>query len=339
MTRQIFRHFASLLTVLGVALSTTLSLAQGGLASKFPGVRGLSPGSQAASHQKQTPGSPSYTYSLLSYPSFLSTVAICINKGAITSKTGVVGGYGPFGDYQAGFLARVSGTKTITETYQSVSYPHEPAGQWATCVNDLGQIVGQYYDSSGVGHGYERSGGKFTTLDVPFAGATGTFPQSINNSGEVVGCWADSADNSHGFTLTGSTYTSFDYPGGTQTCATDINSAGNIVGGCYNASGVGIGFLLNEGTFTPISFPDAAETSANGINDSGDIAGTYCPTSGECETNSDGAQGFLLSGGTFTAVTIPGEVYTDVTDINNDGVLVGYYQDAAGLVVSFLASP
>jgi len=48
----------------------------------------------------------------------------------------------------------------------------------------------------------------------------------------------------------------------------------------------------------------------------------------------------LLSGGVFTSIDIlPGEVYAVADDINNNGVLVGYYQDAAGLVVSFLAAP
>ena len=339
MTKQTLKHFALSLALLGLALSTSPSMAQVGLAAKRLGRRVPSSPAQAASHLAQTPETTSYTYTFLSYPGTLSTVAICINKGATTSKTQIVGGYGPYGDYQAGFLARVSGTKTVTETYQSVSYPHEPATQWATCINDLGQIVGTYSDSSGVYHGYERSGGTFTKLNVPFSGATGTYPQSINNSGEVVGGWADSGGNGHGFTLIGGTYTSFDCPGGTQTIVDDVNSAGDMVGECYDASGLGIGFLVSGGTYTPIEYPGALETYAAGINDSGVIVGNYCTTS-ECEVSFVGVQNFLWSGGVFTPIAIlPGEVVTDVIDINNNGVLVGYYQDAAGLVAGFIATP
>jgi len=292
-----------------------------------------------AKDQAQTPDAPSYTYTLLSFPGTFSTLATGINPGAITAKTEIVGGYGPDVDFtQGGFLVKVSGTKTFSETYQAVNYPHAPPNQVAAGVNDLGQIVGTYVDGSGVGHGYEKSGGTFIKLNVPFAGATGTFPQGINNSGEVVGCWADSAGNSHGFTLIGTTYASFDYPGGTQTCAFDINNAGDIVGDYYDASGVGDSFLLSGGTYSSFAVPGAVETDASGINDAGDIVGTYCTTS-ECIPKFDGAQGFLLSGGVFTTFAIPGEIYTAVTDINNNGVLVGYYQDTAGVVVGFLATP
>jgi hypothetical protein len=36
---------------------------------------------------------------------------------------------------------------------------------------------------------------------------------------------------------------------------------------------------------------------------------------------------------------MPGEVLTYAAGINNNGVVVGVYQDAAGLTVSFLATP
>jgi uncharacterized membrane protein len=315
-------------------------LSQVRFASKLPGKRTASSAAQAAAHQMLTPGSPSYNYTLLSYPGQLTTAAICINKGATTSKTEIVGGYGSNeGFSQAGFLVKVSGKKTIAESYQVVNDPHEPAQQEATCINDAGQIVGTYLDSSGFNHGYERIGGKFTQLDVPFTGATATLPFAINDSGEVVGCWGDSDGNDHGFTLIGGTYASFDYPGASQTCADDINSAGDIIGQYFDASGVGSSFLLSGGTYTSFAYPGAIDTFVNGINDSGVIVGGYCTTS-ECEDTFDGVQNFLLSGGVFTPITIlSGEVYAVANDINNDGVLVGYYQDAAGLLISFMATP
>jgi uncharacterized membrane protein len=340
MTKQTLKHFAQSLTLLALALIPSSSSAQVRLVSKLPGKRVPSSAAQAAAHQAQTPGSPTYNYTLLSYPGQLTTAAICINKGATTSKTEIVGGYGDNGNFsQAGFLVEVSGKKNIAESYWAVNDPHEPAQQEATCINDAGQIVGTYLDSSGFNHGYERIGGKFTQLDVPFTGATATLPFSINDSGEVVGCWGDSDGNDHGFTLIGGTYASFDYPGAVQTCADDINSAGDIIGAYFDASGTENGFLLSGGTYTSFAYPGAMDTFVNGINDPGVIVGGYCTTS-ECEDTLDGVQNFLLSGGVFTPITIlPGEVYADVTDINNDGVIVGSYQDATGLVVSFMATP
>jgi hypothetical protein len=332
MTKQTLKNVALALALLGLALIPSTSLAQVGLAPRLPGKHPASAAAQAASHQTQPPGA-SYTYTLLSFPGTLYTYPEGINLGATTSKIEIVGGTG-----QGGFLARVSEKETVTETYDAVNYPHEPAEQTANDVNDSGQIVGSYNDSSGVTHGYERSGGKFTTLNVPFAGATGTAGFGINNSGEIVGEWTDNDGGEHAFTLIGGTYASFDYPGAKFTTATDVNNAGVIVGIYEDTSFVVHGYSLSGDTYTAIDFPGAVYTNSTGINDAGDIVGTYCTTS-QCISTNEGAQGYLLSGGVFTTIAIPGEFYTFLVVINNNGVLLGGYVDAAGLAVSFLATP
>jgi probable HAF family extracellular repeat protein len=339
MTKQTLKKFSLALGLLGLALIPSTSVAQAGLTSKLPSKNSATAAAQAANHQAKTPGTPSYTYTLLSFPGTLSTVAEGINLGATTSKTEIVGGYGPIPQPEGGFLAQVSGTKTVKETYEAVKYPHVPLQQIANAINDAGEIVGDYVDSSGVFHGYERSSGKFTTFNVPFAGAAGTFPFGINNSGEIVGGWLDNNNHGHGFTLIGGTYTSLDYPGGSLfTDAFGINSAGDIVGAYTDASGVTHGFLLSGGAYTSFDPPGSLYTYGSTINDAGDIVGVYCTTS-ECIATYDGLQGFLLSNGVYTTIAIPGEVSTYVEGINNSGVVVGLYQDAAGLVVSFLATP
>ena len=160
----------------------------------------------------------------------------------------------------SGFHARVSGTKTFMETYQTVNDPHAtltfPLG-----VNDLGQIVGQYQDSSGIWHGYEEIGGKFSEINVTFAGTSGTFAASINNSGEIVGGYNSTAGG-YSFTLIAGTYTSFNYPGAVFSEAFDVNTNGDIVGIYEDTSGVFHGFLLSGGTYTPIDFPGATYTQA-----------------------------------------------------------------------------
>jgi len=339
MRKQTLKNFALALVLLGLASIPSTSAAQFAPASKLPGKNAASAAARAESRRRQTPGTPSYTYTLLSYPGTFYTVAVGINPGATTSKKKIVGVYSapnaPEGGF--GFLAHVSGTKTVAENFAAMKYPREALLQYALGVNDSGEIVGTYEDSSGVFHGFELSGARLTTLNVPFTGAEETDTEGLNNSGEIVGAWTDSGGNTHGLTLIGGNYASFDYPGAYFTYAEGVNSAGEIVGYYIDAIG-SHGFLLSGGTYTSIDFPGAAGTGSSGINDVGDIVGIYCTTS-ECDSSGAGVQSYVLSGGVFTTVAIPGEVSTTLSDINNNGVLVGFYQDAAGLLVSFLATP
>jgi uncharacterized membrane protein len=330
MTKQTLKKFSLALGLLGLALAPSTSFAQVGGPARLAGKHPSSATAQAANRQTKTPGAPSYTYTLLSFPGSLDTFAVGINLSATTSKIEIVGGAG-----QGGFLARVSEKKTVTETYQAVNYPHGSDPQAVNAVNDSGQIVGDYDDYN---YGYERSGGRFTPIAVPFAGAQGTFPYGINNSGEIVGGWWDSNRIEHGFTLIAGTYTSFDYPGAVETAGFGINSAGDIVGPYSDASGVEHAFLLSGGAYSSFDYPGADFTVANGINDAGDIVGIYCTTTG-CISTSEGEQGFLLSEGLFTTIAIPGELFTAAEGINNNGEVVGLYVDTAGLTVSFLATP
>jgi probable HAF family extracellular repeat protein len=328
-TKQTIRNFALAVGVLGLALIPSTSLAQLGLASKLPGKNPASAAARAASHQTTTPGATSYTYTLPSFPGTLSTVANGLNPAATTSKIEIVGG----ADGYAGFLTHVSGTKIVTETYEALNYPHAAT---PSDINDSGQVVGSYQDSSGVTHGFEVSGGKFTTLDVPFAGATYTITYAINNSDEIVGTWGDNGVAT-GFTLIGGIYTSFGYPGANYTFAFDVNNDGDIVGSYSSPDSNGDqGYVLTGGTYTSLEVPGAAQTEGIAINDAGVIVGDYCTTS-QCPLSQ--AQGFVLSGGVFTTITIPGEPYTVLDDINDNGVLLGEYLDAVGLTYSFLATP
>jgi probable HAF family extracellular repeat protein len=71
-------------------------------------------------------------------------------------------------------------------------------GTAATGINDLGQIVGYYIDSSGTEHGFLYSGGTYTTLDDP-VGAKGTLVSGINDAGQIAGVYLDSSGAQHGF--------------------------------------------------------------------------------------------------------------------------------------------
>jgi len=326
MKKQTLKNFAFALGLSGLALIPSTGLAQGGLWSKRPDKSSAAAAAaRTPSHPAKPASSPSYTFTLLSFPGSLDTFGNGINPGATASKVEIVGTYGT-----ESFLTHVSGANTIRESYETLNYPHEAV---PIDVNDLGQIVGQYADNSGVVHGFERSEGKFTTLDVPFAGSKGTYVVAINNSGEIVGSWSDGGI-SQGFTLIDGTYTSLDYPGATYTFAEDVNSQGDIVGTYIRSDSNGNqGFLLSGGTYTSIEFPGAVNTEAIAINDAGVIVGVYFTSDPNL------TQGFVLSGGVYTTLAVPGEPYTFLSDINNNGVVLGNYQDAAGLTASFLATP
>lgn len=50
-------------------------------------------------------------------------------------------------------------------------------------------------------HGFLRSGGRFTTIDVPAAFGIGTQALGINSEGDIVGIYFDGSNNIHGFLL------------------------------------------------------------------------------------------------------------------------------------------
>jgi len=343
MKKQTFQHFAVTSALLGLLLSASLSQTQG----KFPS-RPMSHHPSSATSptlvQQAQPAGSSYTYTLLDFPGTFYTFPEALNVDSSSSKVEIVGGYGQ-GAYLTtdSFLVHVTESKKgiTTESYQTVNFPSVPL-QSADGVNKGGQIVGQYVDTSGVFHGWELSGGTFTTIDVPFSGATGTFLGGINDSGEIVGGWDQSGapQNQHGFTLISGTYTSFDYPGALQTVAFAVNNKGDIVGYWVDTSGEEHGFLLSGGTYTSIDPPGSIWTYASGINDAGDIVGGFCTTVACYDSDGyNGGQGFLLSKGTYTMFTIPGESGTGLSAINDKGWILGSYDDAAGFVYGFIAVP
>jgi hypothetical protein len=99
-------------------------------------------------------------------------------------------------DRRHGFIWR----KGVFTTF-NVPDDHPVLGTVAFGINDPGQIVGDYVDTSGNRHGFLLSEGVYTTLDPP--GSTFTVAQGINNAGVIVGLYFDGAGNKHGFVLRG----------------------------------------------------------------------------------------------------------------------------------------
>jgi len=147
----------------------------------------------------------------------------------------------------------------------------------ATGINDDGQVVGDYRDSSGRFHGFFWDAGLFLTIDVPFPGATLTAPNGINNVGQIVGFYDDTIGGRHGFLYDRGSFISLDFPNSQLTALTDINNHGQIVGVYVANDGILQSFLLENGRFTTIAvpFPDAIFTDVSGINNRGQIVGRY----------------------------------------------------------------
>ena len=76
--------------------------------------------------------------------------------------------------------------------FTSLSDPLGTNGTAAVAINNNGQIVGYYLDSSNVQHGFVYSDGIYTTIDDPL-GTHGTVLTGINNSGQVVGYYLDNS--------------------------------------------------------------------------------------------------------------------------------------------------
>jgi len=140
-------------------------------------------------------------------------------------------------------------------------------------INDTGEIVGYYVDSTRVQHGFLLKGKTYTTLDVP--GAASTFAVGINDTGSVVLQWVDSKGIYESALYDGNTYTTIDVPGAANSSAQGINTAGDILYGWSDSSGLGHGALLQSGTYYNFDDPQGVQTYPAGINDRHVIVGSY----------------------------------------------------------------
>jgi uncharacterized membrane protein len=196
-------------------------------------------------------------------------------------------------------------------------------------INNSGQIVGEYFNTLGIRHGFLLSNGTFTTITFP--GASFTRAVGINGYGDIVGDYilaGSGSSNEHGYLLRGGALTSISFPNADATIAEGINKNADIVGWYVNPKGTH-GFLLSGGAFTSIDFPGAdAFTQAWKINDGGEIAGRY--QGGDSKYHV-----FTLSNGSFSSVPdFPGAVQVAPGSFNEDGGL----NNAGGIVSTYCNS-
>ena len=69
----------------------------------------------------------------------------------------------------------------------------------ARAVDSAGDVVGWFYDSASVQHGFLLSGSTATQIDYPASNAAWTVLEGINDKGTITGYWSDTSNALHGF--------------------------------------------------------------------------------------------------------------------------------------------
>src|SRR6266849_6192109 len=196
-------------------------------------------------------------------------------------------------------------------------------------INERGDIVGEFIDSSGVVRGFVRfSNGSFSAPIVDPNDTVGfTEGRGINNLGTVCGDYAISDGNSHGFFLSGGTFTEYDIAGAPSTVVLGINDPGDFSGGFDDASGIFQGFVSVGGTITSFSVPGASLTLAYQLNNSNQlVVGYYIDSSGILHGYFRDTNGAL-----HFPIDPSGSVGTVLFGLNNRNWVVGRYADSSGV--------
>src|SRR2546423_14449439 len=100
-------------------------------------------------------------------------------------------------------------------------------------INERGDVVGVFIDSSGVTRAFIRfNDGSFSAPLVDPNDTVGfTAGRGINDSRTVAGDYVISDGTLHSFFLSGGTFTEYDVPGAVQTNLLSINDAASFTGG------------------------------------------------------------------------------------------------------------
>ena len=231
-----------------------------------------------------------------------------------------------------GTFALQAATSGSIEVITTFDYPGTGNNTLPQKINERGDIIGVFIDSSGVTRGFIRfSDGSFSAPIVDPNDTVGfTEGRGINNPRTVVGDYATSDGNLHGFFLSGGTFTGFDIPGAAFTAVLSINNPGDFTGTFIFppvATGIQQAFVSVGGTLTLFSIPAAVATLAYDINDSKRlVVGYYIDGSGILHGYYRDANGAL-----HFPIDPTGSVGTILFGDNNRNWVVGRYADASGV--------
>ena len=169
-----------------------------------------------------------------------------------------------------GTFAQQAAPSGSIEVITTFDYPGAGNNTLPQKINERGDIVGEFIDSSGVVRGFVRfSDGSFSAPIVDPNDTVGfTEGRGINNSRTVAGDYVISDGTVHSFLLSGGTFTEYDLPGALQTNLLGINEPGDLTGTFDPGNGIFQAFIDRGGTITSYSVPGALLTLAYEINNS-----------------------------------------------------------------------
>ena len=273
-------------------------------------------------------------YSIIDVPFSSPIFGYSTSATGINDRGQIVGSY--VSDVHYGFAYTLSGFVYDHGVYTSFDVPGTPSfgvnQTYANGINNLGQIIGSYYDSDpewgDVLRGFLYDHGVITTLSPPDVNGLETQARGINDRGQIVGFYFDLNFTIRGFMYDHGVYTHIDFPGAVDTRAFGINNRGEIVGFYYDSNWHAHVFLYDHGAYTVLEDPAAAysDPSINplGINDRGQIVGSDFD-------DHFVAHGFLYDHGVYTRFDAPNAGVslnnysgTFATGINARGEIVGY---------------
>lgn len=131
-------------------------------------------------------------FSNIDLPDSLGTTPLSVNnEGQIAGgvvKTEGTAGYG--------YIQQADGSVKL---YSAPSAPAQST--FFISINNVGEVLGAYYDAAGAQHNFVVRDRKFHNIDLPASfGSTYTSAQTINDASDVVGFYDDADGNSHGAT-------------------------------------------------------------------------------------------------------------------------------------------
>ena len=163
--------------------------------------------------------------------------------------------------------------------FTAINFP-KSLGTQAMGINDKGDVVGFYLDSSGVQHAYVKKGAKYTSFDI--SGGTTTEAWESTTAARSPSLPLPQLAATKASSTTARPSRKSATPRRHNRSRLPVRKQQNDVAGAYfDSSGFEVGFLLHGGKYYDLKDPKANNnTRPDGLNDTLEIVGRYTPTSG-----------------------------------------------------------
>jgi hypothetical protein len=190
------------------------------------------------------------------------------------------------------------------------------------------QVVGYFYDSGNVRHGFVLSQGVVAQIDQP--GQSATSAMGIDSQAGIVGYSSGAASLSG---MLDSKRAFKTVKGGANRVVTGINASGTFVGTDETATKA---YINVKGVYSAVN-PPACQSLTKpvnvyvlGVNASNDLVGVCYAGDGTIQV------GYARVGGVYQTVSVFGSTATTPAGINDSGTIAGSFVDNSGLSHGFL---